>query len=220
VVAIITSLEGCDCFISEQVMEFADSLTAWVVMWQRDPSERERNSGQVIGQPSALGYRTQIAQTRWACWAVIVVWAMIAAAGAAYMYLWSTQPVTEFAGTPPPWGPAWAQSIGYLVALAGMVWRGVLIVLLVLGVFHLRRAIHTNLSWVIAWIGAVGAGMVLEVLYFLGPALTDRYPAHVGDVTVRPEFRWLAAGFLIVGAALLAVLTAAGLRPRHEEVAS
>jgi hypothetical protein len=101
------------------------------------------------------------------------------------------------------------QTIGYMVAFVGLVWGAVLIVLLVLGVYHLSTVIHAKPHWVTAWSVAVLAGVVLEVGYFLGPSLTKGYPGYVGEVTVRPEYLWLAAGFLVVGATMLGILRAA-----------
>jgi len=115
------------------------------------------------------------------------------------MFACSTQAVIG-PGDPPMWGPAFVQSIGFLVALVGLVWGGALIVLLALGVFHIRGAIHAAPGWVIAWTGVVVAGMVLEALYILGPGLLKSYPGHAGEVTVRPEYLRLAAGILVVGA--------------------
>jgi hypothetical protein len=43
---------------------------------------------------------------------------------------------------------------------------------------------------VIAW---TAAGMMLKVRYFFGPPLPKNYPGCVGEVAVRPEYRWLAA---------------------------
>lgn len=146
-----------------------------------------------------------------ACVAVIAGWALIAAAGSAYRFLWSTQAIQNPGDSIALWGPAWVQTAGYLVALVGLVWGGVLIVLLVLGVYHLRGVIRATARWVIAWAVAVMAGMALEAEYVFGPALTKSYLGYVGEhATVRPEFLWLAAGFLVVGAAMLAILRASG----------
>lgn len=177
---------------------------------------RTEKCDQLTPQPQAPGQRPRdpAAASRLACAAVSVAWALIAAAGSAYMFACSTQPVIN-PGDAPMWGPAWVQSIGFLAALVGLVWGGVLIVLLVLGVFHIRGAIHAAPGWVIAWTGVVVAGMVLEALYILGPGLLKSYPGHVGEVTVRPEYLRLAAGFLVAGAAMLGTLTGAGHTARR-----
>ena len=56
--------------------------------------------------------------------------------------------------------------------------------------------------------------MSLETLYFFGPPLTKGYPDYVGDVTVRPEYLWLTAGFLGAGAVMLGILAAASRAAR------
>jgi len=166
-----------------------------------------------MGRPSGCGYRAPdpVTATGRACAAVTVGWALIAAGGSAYRFLWSTQVIQNPGDGPALWGPAWLQAAGYLLALVGLAWDAVLIVLLVLGVFHLRGQIHAGPSWVIAWAAAVMAGMVLEVAYVFGHALTDSYPGYAGEhATSRPEYLWLAPGFLAVGAALLAIVRTAG----------
>jgi hypothetical protein len=164
-------------------------------------------------QPPACGCRPSdpAAVTGAACVAVIAGWALIAAAGSVHRFLWSTQAIQNPGDGLALWGPAWVQTAGYLVALVGLIWGGVLIVLLVMGVYHLGRAVRATARWVIAWAVAAMAGMALEVEYVFGPALTKSYPGYVAEhATMCPEFPCWRPGFLVVGAAMLAILRAAG----------
>src|SRR5215813_14098712 len=66
---------------------------------------------------------TAAAATRAACVVVIVTWALIAAAGSAYRFVWSTQAIQNPGDATSFWGPAWVQTVGYLIALVGVVGR-------------------------------------------------------------------------------------------------
>lgn len=131
------------------------------------------------------------------------------------MFAWSTQPVVNPDDGPSLWGPAWVQVVGYLLVLAGTAWGGFLIVLLVLGVTHFRIAMPARARWLLSWTVLVAAGIMLEALYFVGLPFTKSDRGYVGEVTVRWEYLWLTAGFLVVGAAMLGILTAAARLAAH-----
>jgi hypothetical protein len=145
-------------------------------------------------------------QTRRRCWALVALWSVFAAAVSGYVFLSSTLPVTT-TGEPPLWGPAPIQVIMYVAVFVGLAWGGVLIPVLLLGLAH-QRAVQPRFRWALAWAGAVAAGVVLEVLYFTGIGYPVVPQGYAGPALVSWGQLWVAVGFLVVGALMLAVLRA------------
>jgi hypothetical protein len=85
----------------------------------------------------------------------------------------------------------------------------------VLGVTHFRIVMRARARWLLSWTVVVAAGVVLEALYFVDLPFTKSDRGYVGEVTVRWEYLWLAAGFLIVGAVMLGILTGAARLAAH-----
>ena len=134
-------------------------------------------------------------------------WAVYAAGASGYLFLSSTMPVTG-PDEPPLWGPGWVQTVMYNAAVIGLLWGVVLLPVLLLGLVYLR-ALRARLPWMTAWIGAVAAGFVVEVLYFFDAGDQFMSPAYVGPAVLSWGRLWQTAGFLVVGSAMIAILLAA-----------
>jgi len=156
------------------------------------------------GGPSATDLRRpgrSRGTPKWFCLILVLCWSVPGAV------LWSV-----YAFVPPSpdgWG-GWLYSVPSLVSLAAELMSGALLVswvtlpvlLLAVGFDYVRSAGSTRWRWRGAWMGAVGAGLALEVL-----AIRLAYPF------LPPTPDWAAfavgLGFLATGMAMIFVLTGA-----------
>jgi hypothetical protein len=98
--------------------------------------------------------------------------------------------------------PSWVSLIAYLAAVVLLLsWVILPVLLLTAGFDYVRRARGLRWRWRGAWIGAAGAGIVLEALMV---PLFD-------PVTVTPDWRAFAEslGFIAAGTVMVFVLSAA-----------
>jgi hypothetical protein len=99
--------------------------------------------------------------------------------------------------------PAWVSAVVTLVEVLILPLSGLfLLPLLIAGLVHVRGVMHGRWLWSVAWTGAVGAGIALEVLVV----------RIIQPIPVHPPRDWLelSIGFLAVGAAMTSMLINAG----------
>ena len=135
---------------------------------------------------------------RWFCLILVLCWAIPGAV------LWSVSAFVP--ASPDGWG-GWLYSVPSLVALAAELLADVLLVswvilpvpLLAVGLDYVRGAGSTGWRWRGAWMGAVGAGVALEVL-----AIRLAYPFF----PPTPDWAVLAEGlgFVAIGTVMTLVL--------------
>ncbi len=81
------------------------------------------------------------------CRALVACWAVVGTVGCGYLFVSSTLPVTTL-GEPPLWGPGWLSSIAVMAAIVlGLPWLGLPLILLPIGLVHLRRGAPGRLHW-------------------------------------------------------------------------
>jgi hypothetical protein len=140
------------------------------------------------------------------CRALAACWAVIGAAGCAYLFLSSTLAVTTL-GDPFLWGPGWIQAIavGGAIVLA-LPWLAVPAFLLVIGPIQLYRAAPARHLRLAGWVAAVAAAITLEVMLVTGFGVRPVAPDYQGAALI--SWAWLtdAASCLAIGAAMLAIL--------------
>lgn len=144
-------------------------------------------------------------------WLAVLVscWLLSGAVGAGWLFVLSTSPPGQagvadpFAGFPDP--PAWtgiSPDAGSLINFAGTLaflpWLGMPIPVLLLGLRRLSRVSGSAIWWKVAWTCAVGAGVVLAVLFVTSYHFPPPYISFV------PVVSWgelaVALGFLLLGA--------------------
>jgi hypothetical protein len=143
------------------------------------------------------------------CRALAACWAVIGTVGSGYLFLSSTLPVTTL-GEPPLWGPGWLSSIAVMAAIAlGLPWLGLPLILLPIGLIHLRREAPRRLHWQVGWTALTAVAVLIEAMLVTGfavPLLGEEYqgPAVVGWI-------WLteSAACLAIGMATLTLLARA-----------
>ena len=153
--------------------------------------------------PAMPDFHRTAVETRRRCRALVAVWALFAAAASSYLFLSSTLRVTT-TGEAPQWGPAWLQVIMYVATFVALIWGGMLIPVLLLGLAHVRE-VRARFRWALAWTGAVAAGIAVEVLYFTGVGQQFVPEPYAGPALVSWGPLWQACGFLAVGSVMLAV---------------
>ena len=151
-------------------------------------------------------HRTAV-ETRRRCRALVAVWALFAILASGYLFLSSTFRVIT-TGEAPQSGPAWLQVIMYGATFVALIWGGMLIPILILGLAHLREG-RARFRWALAWTGAVAAGIAVEVLCFTGAGQKFVPEPYAGPALVSWGPLWQACGFLAVASVMLAVLAAA-----------
>jgi hypothetical protein len=154
----------------------------------------------VVPAPVASGRR---------CRVLVTCWALLGAGGCAVLFIWSTGRVLgpdEMVVTP-SWMPGW---LSYIIWLAGFLvvipWVLTLGLILILGVVYLHRVAPGRHLWQVAWAGTAAAGVALIALMAdmqISPTLPYTGPTIVswGELPV-------SAGFLALGAVMIALLTA------------
>ncbi len=132
-------------------------------------------------------------------WWLTVGWTSMAAISCAYEFFWSTFPVTHVDNPP---GPSWLIRIGALAMMLTVLSALTLVVLLPAGLIRLRRAWRLAL----VWIGAVAAGVALEITFLGGYGVPLVSAAYSGPAVLDWMYLVESAGFLIVGASLIKIL--------------
>ena len=151
------------------------------------------------------------------CRVLVTCWALLGAGGCALLFVWSTGRVQGSYGMviAPTWLPSWLSYILWLAAFLGAVpWMLLLGVILILGVVHFRRVAPGRHLWGVAWAGAVAAGILLMAL--VNYVHISPYSPYTGPTIVSWGELPVSAGFLVLGAAMIALLTrAARSAPRQ-----
>ena len=140
------------------------------------------------------------------CRALATCWALIGAAGCAYLFLSSTRAVTTL-GDPFLWGPAWLQTIAVSGAIVlALPWLAVPAVLLIIGPIQLYRAGPARQLRLAGWVAATAAAATLEVMLVTGFGVRPVAPDYQGAALV--SWVWLAeaASCVAIGTVMLAVL--------------
>jgi hypothetical protein len=134
-------------------------------------------------------------------WWWSVCWASLAAVTCAYLFFWSTFPVTMLDEPP---GPGAVMSIGFLAGVGFTLNAICSIPLLLFGLIRLRRTRRL----VIAWSAVAVVGVALEVMVVSGLGVPQASPVYVGPAVVAWAYLAESAGYLIVGAAMARIATA------------
>ena len=149
------------------------------------------------------------------CQIVVAGYALLGTAGCGYLFYMSTLPVR----IPDDWGaqaPAWLGTLALFgTLLLGVPWALLPVLLLFAGRAHLRQAAPAAVVWRALWAAVVAAALGLEALVILGTGYRMPPPTYVGPGLVSWVAPAEAAGFLVLGAAMLAVLAAADRPPRR-----
>ena len=144
------------------------------------------------------------------CRVLVTCWALLGAGGCALLFVWSTGRVQGSYGMviAPTWLPSWLSYILWLAAFLGAVpWVLLLGVILILGVVHFRRVAPGRHLWGVAWAGAVAAGILLMAL--VNYVHISPYSPYTGPTIVSWGELPVSAGFLVLGAVMIALLTRA-----------
>jgi hypothetical protein len=140
---------------------------------------------------------------------LVTSYPFLGAAGCAYLFAVSTQPVT-IPDDPPVLGPPWLGGVAILLVFALAVpWALLPVPLLIVGIRRLRQVPPAGRRWCAAWVAAVSAAAGLEVLAVTRSAQPWVSPAYLGPAVVNWAALAESAGFLVAGLVMLAVLTAA-----------
>jgi hypothetical protein len=108
----------------------------------------------------------------------------------------------------PTWLPSWLSYILWLAAFLGAVpWALLLGLILILGVAHFRRVAPGRQLWWVAWAGAVAAGILLMAL--VNYVHISPFSPYTGPTIVSWGELPVSAGFLMLGAVMIALLTRA-----------
>jgi hypothetical protein len=144
-------------------------------------------------------------------WWWAVCWASLAAITCAYLFFWSTFPVT----TPdePP-GLGTVASIGFLAGVVFTLNALCSIPLLFIGLFRL----HRTRRLMIAWAAVAAAGVALEVMVVSGFGVPKVSPVYTGPAVVAWAYLAQSAGYLIAGA-LMARIVIGAARTSTRQVA-
>ena len=142
------------------------------------------------------------------CRIVVAGYALLGTAGCGYLFYLSTLPVR----IPDDWGaqaPAWLGTLAFFgTLLLGLPWALLPLLLLFAGRAHLRQVAPTGEHWRALWVLGVTAAIALEAMVILGTGYRMPSPAYLGPGLVSPVARVESAGFLVLGAAMLAILAA------------
>ena len=142
-----------------------------------------------------------------ACRFLIATWALWEAAASAYLFIWSTMPVSA-PDEPPLWGPDWLNTSMDFLMLSSLAGTALLVPLLIAGLIYLRRTAPATRPWTAAWVLVGVAAIAVEALYVTGFAVPFVVPTYTGPAVVSWVSLFEAAGFLAIGAALIGALIA------------
>ena len=123
---------------------------------------------------------------------------------------------------PDDWGaqaPAWLGTLALFgTLLLGLPWALLPVLLLFAGRAHLRQVAPTGGHCWALWVLGVTAAIALEAMVILRTGYRTPSPAYTGPGLVSPVALVESAGFLVFGAAMLAILAAAeqAARPSHD----
>jgi hypothetical protein len=152
------------------------------------------------------------------CRIVVAGYALLGTAGCGYLFYLSTLPVR----IPDDWGaqaPAWLGTLALFgTLLLGLPWALLPLLLFFAGRAHLRQAAPAAVVLRALWAAAVAAVLGLETLVILRAGYRMPPPTYMGPGLVSWVAAAEAASFLVLGAAMLATLTAAdqAARPSHD----
>ena len=144
------------------------------------------------------------------CRVLVTCWALLGAGGCALLFVWSTGRVQGSYGMviAPTWLPSWLSYILWLTAFLGTVpWVLLLGLILILGVVHFHRVAPGRHLWRVAWAGAAAAGILLTAL--VNYVHISPYSPYTGPTIVSWGELPVSAGFLVLGAVMIALLTRA-----------
>jgi hypothetical protein len=154
------------------------------------------------------------------CRIVVAGYALLGTAGCGYLFYESTLPVR----IPDDWGaqaPAWLGTLALFgKLLLGLPWALLPVLLLFAGRAHLRQVAPTGEHWRALWVLGVTAAIALEAMVILGTGYRMPSPAYLGPGLVSPVALVESAGFLVLGAAMLAILAASDRPPRPAAMTS
>jgi hypothetical protein len=143
------------------------------------------------------------------CRALAACWAVIGTVGSGYLFLSSTLPVTTL-GEPPLWGPGWLSSIAVMAAIVlGLPWLGLPLILLPVGLVHLRRGAPGRLHWQIGWATLTAAEVLIEAMLVSGFAVPLLGEDYQGQAVVGWIWLTESAACLAIGMATLTLLARA-----------